>query len=109
MERISGRLTMAEGRRLSSILARVHKRAPVPTKKTVREAVKKEIASVLGDRPYWKRRLTKLAYAALCLNKAKKVVPPVKRRMRTKVSPALLIGAWNHERELMKEVPEHDR
>ena len=108
MKKIAGRLTMTETRRLTSILARVHKKARVPTKGAVREAIKKELASVLGDRPYWKHRLTRLAYANLGLNKAKKHFA-ANRETGIVLSPTLLMGARNHERTLVKGIPEHDR
>ena len=100
---------MTETRRLTSILARVHRKARVPTKGAIKDAVDKEIRSVGGDKGYWRQRLTKLAYASLDLNTRKAVVKPRKVFVPKKVSSSLLMGARNHERTLVKGIPEHDR
>ncbi|MDO8566974.1 MAG: hypothetical protein Q7R58_02375 [bacterium] len=100
MEKIAGRrLTMTETRHLTSILARVHKKARVPTKEAVKEAVQNELRSIAGEKGYWKRRLTKMAYAALDLDTAKKA----------RVSRSSWMGAINHQKNLVKWIPEHDR
>lgn len=102
--KMRGRVTITEGRHLASVMERVANGMPL------REAVRQELADVLGDKPHWKRRLTKLAEDRLKLKmaaKPKKIFAPA-RKTRI-VSPALLMGARNHERELVKGVPEHDR